>query len=578
MPLDATSTRNHDAATQNSFASVDRSVHGKLAELTSGLSPIVAAKAWFDWVAHLSMSPGKQLDLALQASESALRLGQSILRSGSTNAERSGATPGNHRFAHDGWNDWPYSAMQEAYLASEAWWRSATTGIRGVSPHHEHLMGFGVQQMLHALSPANFLMTNPELWRETAARGGQNLLEGAQRFAEDAQAMLLGRPVISDEFVVGRNLAITPGRVVFRNHLIELIQYDPATPTVFPEPVLIVPAWIMKYYILDLQPKNSLIKFLVDRGHTVFSISWKNPTDEHRDFGMDDYRRSGVMAAFDAVERLMPDRKVHACGYCLGGTMLSIAAAAMARDGDGRIASMTLLGAQMDFAEPGELKLFIDESALSWLDGLMATSGYLDGGRMGGAFQLLRADDLLWGTFVRRYLLGQADHSNDIMSWNADQTRMPYRMHTEYLHSLFLRNELSQGHFVVDGRPVALCDIRAPIFALCTTQDHVAPWRSVFKANLLTRSEVTFALVSGGHNAGVVSEPGHRGRTYQMLAKASDGPYVDPDSWLSMAPHYDGSWWPDWQRWLADRSGERLAPPASGEALCEAPGTYILER
>ena len=240
--------------------------------------------------------------------------------------------------------------------------------------------------------------------------------------------MMVGRAApVSSEFAVGKNLAITPGRVVFRNQLIELIQYDPATPSVYPEPVLIVPAWIMKYYILDLQPKNSLIKFLVDHGHTVFAISWKNPTDEHRDLGMDEYRRSGVMAAFDVIERLMPNRKVHACGYCLGGTMLSIAAAAMAREGDDRIASMTLFAAQMDFAEPGELKLYINDTSLSWLDGLMATRGYLDGSRMGGAFQMLRANDLLLGPFVRRYVLGETDHPNDLMTWNADQTRMPYR-------------------------------------------------------------------------------------------------------------------------------------------------------
>ncbi len=339
-----------------------------------------------------------------------------------------------------------------------------------------------------------------------------------------------------------------------------------------------MPAWIMKYYILDLQPKNSLIKFLVDRGHTVFAISWRNPTDEHRDLDMDDYRRDGVMAALDAIGRQLPGRKVHACGYCLGGTMLSIAAATMAREADDRLASMTLFAAQTDFAEPGELKLFINDTSLAWLDGLMAMRGYLDGTRMGGAFQLLRADDLLWSPFVRRYVLGETDHPNDLMTWNADQTRMPYRMHTDYLHSLFLRNELSQGHFIVDGRPIALCDIRVPIFALGTTHDHVAPWRSVFKIHLLTRSDVTFALASGGHNAGVVSEPGHRGRTYQMLAKAADGPYVDPDRWLEIAPHHEGSWWPEWVRWLADRSGPPVSPPPMADGLCEAPGTYIYER
>ena len=577
MPFDARADVESDEDAGSCFADVDRSVHGMLAELTSGQSPVLAAKAWFDWASHLAISPGKQVDLALRASEAGLRFWDYARRS--TTGDRSDASPpAKRRFAHEGWSDWPYNLLQQAYLESEEWWRNATTGIRGMSAHHERLVSFGAQQVLHALSPANFLHTNPELWRATAARGGANLVEGLNRWAADAQALLAGKSVAPSEYEVGRNLAVTPGRVVFRNDLIELIQYSPATPTAHPEPVLIVPAWIMKYYILDLQPKNSLIKFLVDRGHTVFAISWRNPTDEHRDLDMDDYRRDGVMAALDAIGRQLPGRKVHACGYCLGGTMLSIAAATMAREADDRLASMTLFAAQTDFAEPGELKLFINDTSLAWLDGLMAMRGYLDGTRMGGAFQLLRADDLLWSPFVRRYVLGETDHPNDLMTWNADQTRMPYRMHTDYLHSLFLRNELSQGHFIVDGRPIALCDIRVPIFALGTTHDHVAPWRSVFKIHLLTRSDVTFALASGGHNAGVVSEPGHRGRTYQMLAKAADGPYVDPDRWLEIAPHHEGSWWPEWVRWLADRSGPPVSPPPMADGLCEAPGTYIYER
>ena len=577
MPLDARPDR-ESTSFADCFAAVDQSVHGALAELTSGQSPVLAAKAWFDWASHLALSPGKQIDLMLRANEAAWGIADFAYRSATSDDEAHAPPPRSRRFAHAGWREWPYNILQQAYIASEDWWQSATTGVRGMSPQHARLVRFGAQQMLHALSPANFLLTNPELWRATTACGGKNLLEGVHRLAIDTHDMLVGKSAPASEFAVARNLAITPGRVVFRNHLIELIQYDPSTPTVYPEPVLIVPAWIMKYYILDLQPKNSLIKFLVDHGHMVFAISWKNPTDEHRDLGMDDYRRAGVMAALDEIEKLLPGRKVHACGYCLGGTMLGIAAATMARENDDRLASMSLFAAQTDFTEPGELKLFINDTSLAWLDGLMAMRGYLDGSRMGGAFQLLRADDLLWGPFVRRYVLGETESPNDLMTWNADQTRMPYRMHTEYLHSLFLRNELSQGHFEVDGRPIALCDIRVPIFALGTSQDHVAPWRSVFKVHLLTRSDVTFVLTSGGHNAGVVSEPGHRGRTYQMRTKKADGPYVDPDRWSEAAPHHEGSWWPDWQRWLADRSGGPVVPAPQAPALCDAPGTYIFER
>jgi polyhydroxyalkanoate synthase len=256
--------------------------------------------------------------------------------------------------------------------------------------------------------------------------------------------------------------------------------------------------------------------------------------------------------------------------------MLSIAAAAMARDGDDRLASITLFAAQTDFTEPGDLKLFINDTALSWLDGLMAKSGGLDGNRMGAAFQMLRSDELIWAPFVRRYLQGETDRPNDLMSWNADQTRMPYRMHAEYLSSMFLHNQLAAGQFRVNGRPIALRDIRVPIFALGTAKDHVAPWRSVYKIALLSRTEVTFVLASGGHNAGVVSEPGHKGRSYQHMKLAADGVYVDPDTYLQRASRHDGSWWPNWQEWLAERSGKRVKPAAISEVLCDAPGTYVL--
>jgi polyhydroxyalkanoate synthase len=332
----------------------------------------------------------------------------------------------------------------------------------------------------------------------------------------------------------------------------------------------------MKYYILDLRPQTSLIRFLLDQGHTVFVISWRNPTAEDHDLGMDDYRDLGIMAALDAVGERLPHGKVHAAGYCLGGTMLAIAAAAMARDGDHRLASITLLAAQTDFTEPGDLKLFINDTELAWLDALMAARGGLDGGRMAAAFQMLRAEELVWHPFVHRYLLGETDHPNDLMAWNADQTRMPWRMHSDYLHSLFLRNDLAEGHFAVAGRPIVLRDISVPIFALGTSKDHIAPWRSVYKITLLARTDVTFVLASGGHNAGVVSEPGHRGRSYQVLAMPADATYVDPDAYLVRAARREGSWWPEWQRWLADRSGDRQAPPAMAAALCDAPGTYVL--
>ena len=567
----------------HSLDALDRAVRARLARMTYGISPYAVASAWGDWWFHLLQAPGKQISLAISAVEGAQKLASFAMRAASA-AE---TTPGlngraDPRFADGNWSQWPFNVLAQSFLAAEHWWEQATTNVRGMNRHHRRLVPFITRQRLDTYAPSNVPALNPDVLARTAAEGGANLVRGWNYLVEDMQRALSRQPPQErDSYRVGENIAATPGKVIFRNRLFELIQYAPATATVRREPVLIVPAWIQKYYILDLSPRNSLVRYLVERGHTVFIMSWHNPREEDRDTRLDDYRRLGVVAALDAVSAVAPGAKIHACGYCLGGTILAIAAATMARDGDHRLASMTLLAAQTDFAEAGELMLFMDESELAYLEDLMWEQGYLDTGQMAGAFQILRSNDLVWSRMVRNYLMGEREHPTDLMAWNADRTRMPYRMHAEYLNALFLENRLSAGRYAVEGRAIALSDIRCPIFAVGTSRDHVAPWRSVYKINLPTDTEITFVLTSGGHNAGIVSEPGHPRRRYQIATRAKDDPYIDPDSWAARTPVTDGSWWPAWQEWLASRSSGDEAPPPFGAAayppLGAAPGTYVFE-
>ena len=548
-------------------AEIDLSLNAWLAQLTGGISPAALAGTWQDWTTHLLFSPSKLLELGMQAASSWQRwasYGPGMVR----------PLAQDKRFNGSEWQAWPYSQVSQGFLMTQQWWHRATTGVRGVSPHHTDVVSFIARQMLDCVAPSNFLATNPVAQRVTFDTGGRNLIKGALRAAEDTRMALshAGAPVT---FRPGKDVAVTPGKVVLSNPLMELLRYDPVTPEVHEVPVLIVPAWIMKYYILDLSPENSLVRYLVEHGHTVYMISWKNPQADDRNLSLEDYRRMGVMAAIDAIADVQGADKINACGYCLGGTLLAIAAAAMARNGDMRLASMTLLAAQVDFTEPGELSLFIDESQVSLLEALMWRQGYLDTHQMAGTFQLLRSNDLVWSRRQRHYLLDIPDRENDLASWNADTTRMPYRMHTDYLRKLFLNNSLASMRYIVEGRPVSLTDIHVPVFAVGTLTDHVAPWRSVYKIIPLTHTEVSFVLTTGGHNAGVVSPPGTPARSYQIATHAPDAAYLAPDSWQESAGTHEGSWWPAWQAWLAGHAGGFRQPPAPLQGP-DAPGAYVL--
>lgn len=572
---------------------IDRSFHAGLARSTHGISPAGLMAAYFDWSIHLAMSPGKQFELWQKAVRKLVRFHRYWL----TEAQLPGNTrlcieplEQDRRFTSDAWRQWPFNLVSQAFLLQQQWWHNASCGVGGLNRRHARIVEFTNRQILDTVSPSNYLATNPELLKATREQMGLNLVRGAMNLTYDVMDAVAGdNPKRSITHVVGEDVATTPGKVIYRNDLIELIRYTPKTDKVHATPILIVPAWIMKYYILDLSPHNSLVRFLVDRGFEVYMISWRNPGPEHRDFGLDDYRRFGPMKAIEIIGKVTGEEKVHAAGYCLGGTLLAITASAMAHDRDDRLRSVSLFAAQTDFTSPGELGLFIGESQLSFLEDMMWEQGFLDSSQMAGAFQLLRSNDLIWSRLTREYLLGTRETPNDLMSWNADATRMPYRMHSEYLRKLFLDNDLAEGRFKVDDAVVSIGDIRAPMFVVSTKRDHVSPWRSVYRIHLTADTPVTFVLASGGHNGGIVSEPGHPHRQYQIATRQPDDSYLEPETWASLAPSHEGSWWLAWADWIEARSGpgerdERPGQQLNGTAgliprpLCDAPGTYVHER
>jgi polyhydroxyalkanoate synthase len=499
----------------------------------------------------------------------------------------------------------PFVGLKEGFKASDAWLREATQ-VDGMSRHNSQVVNFFARQMMDSMAPSNWPTTNPEVIKKAHETGGESLRAGFKRLLEDVAEQRAAKNETSAHsgslqpltFEIGKDVAVTPGKVVYRNHLIELIQYLPTTSKVYPEPVLIVPSCIMKYYILDLSPSNSMVRYLVGKGHTVFVVSWRNPDASDRDLKMQDYLRLGVMEAMAAVKERTKAARIHSLGYCLGGTFLAIVAAALGRKSRGverrvpnrrrsedlpdmpELASVTLLAAQTDFSEPGEMGVFIDDDQIKTLRQKMDSTGYLSGRAMASSFQFLNSRDLVWSRSTRRYLLGQDEVDFDMMSWNADVTRLPARMHSEYLSSLFLNNALAAGQYRVAGETVALMDINAPMLVVGTARDHVSPWRSVYKIHLQTDTQVTFILAAGGHNAGIVSEPGRPRRSYQIACAEHGQGWVDPDQWVASAPLREGSWWEAMHTWLHDRSGKPVAPPAIDPAnvLCDAPGEYVMVR
>jgi polyhydroxyalkanoate synthase len=573
--------KNIDLLDESGADAIDQNFRAVLARASKGMSPLDLGLSYLDWVSHLSISPGRRLLLAQSLFNKLRALGAFSVISLLDKSAEGPASQIERRMLGEAWQKWPFKVFAQAHQATKDWWTEASTGVDGVSDDHEVVVHAVGEQIIDMLSPANYPLTNPEVLKATRTERGRNLYRGLKLFIKDQINDAANKGLAENrEFKVGENLGVTPGKVVYQNELVELIQYEPTTARVDAEPVLICPPWIMKFYILDLSPRNSMVKYLVEQGKTVFIISWKNPTAEDRDISFDDYRALGLMKAIDAVATICPKRKINAVGYCIGGTLLLIAA--MAREKDDRLGSISLFAAQADFSEAGDIMRFISPSQISFLEKIMWKQGYLGIENMGGAFSALQASDLIHAGAVNRYFLGNESKPNDLMSWNADGTRMPYRMHKEYLNSLYLENQLARNKFEVDGRPVAISDIRVPLFVLGTETDHVAPWKSVFKLHGLTHEELTFVLTSGGHNAGVVSGPEHPRRRYRAHTRKPGDNYLDPDTWVQDNDPVQGSWWPYWDKWLREHSSTKIVPPAMGasrkgyKVLRDAPGEYVM--
>nr|WP_281350026.1 alpha/beta fold hydrolase [Pandoraea anhela] len=574
-----------DSAPPASFTEhLDRAAMATTARFTGNVSPAAVALVWGDWLMHAATAPGHQLNVfrALAAIDKP---------DAGTTPPTDAPHETDRRFRDPSWDRPPFSWLRERFLRTQDFVDAMTGEIPGVDPHHRDVVRFMARQWLDVLSPSNQWWANPEVLTAIRETQGQNLVRGAQRWWSDLKDMAAGDapgagPDACKAFRVGHEIAATPGKVVYRNAFFELLQYAPAQTQTWREPVLIVPSWLLKFYILDLEAQHSLVRYLVSQGHNVFMISWHNPGPEDRDRGLDDYLSSGLLRALGEVRRLTGNVPVHACGYCLGGTLLAIAAATLARQGAqtkgdaDMLASVTLLAAQTDFSEPGELGLFIDASQVAYLEAMMWRQGFISGEQLAGTFQLLNSRDLIWSRLMRDYLLGTPAQTTDFTVWNADTTRIPARLHSQCLRELYLNNALATGALKVGEQPVALSDIRVPMFVVATERDHISPWRSVYKMHLLYHGDLTFALVSGGHNVGVVCEPGHARSHHRVATRAAGAAYRDPHAWFATTPAMQSSWWPAWQAWLlAQGSGKSITAPWPPEkALHDAPGTYVLER
>ncbi|RCK27260.1 poly(3-hydroxyalkanoate) synthetase [Thalassospira profundimaris] len=487
---------------------------------------------------------------------------------------------GDRRFRDEAWeNNELFDFIKQSYLLSSQWMQNLVHEVDGLDEKTAQKVEFYTRQFVDAISPTNFLMTNPEVLRTTIETGGENLLKGLQNLLSDLErgkGKLQIRMTDLDAFKIGENVATTEGSVIGRTPLMELLQYKPSTDQVAKRPLMIVPPWINKYYILDLRPENSFIKWAVDQGHTVFVLSWVNPDSKLAEKSFEDYAKEGILAALDMIEQATGENEINAIGYCLGGTLLSSTLAYMAKVGDDRIKSATFFTTLTDFEKPGELSVFVDDEQIESLERNMSKEGYLDGRDMSMSFNMLRANDLIWSFVVSNYMLGKDPFPFDLLYWNSDSTRMPKAMHSFYLRNMYNKNLLREpGGISILGEPIDLRDIKTPVYFLSTREDHIAPWQATYAGTQLMSGQVKFVLSASGHIAGVVNPPAAKKYCYWTYNRTP----ANPDDWMAKATQHEGSWWTDWQNWISRRSGGKVPARKEGDGklkvLGPAPGEYV---
>ena len=563
------------------------------------LEPAVISKAYQELWQQMLTDPGRLVEAQVSLWQDYAKLWETTARRMAGEEVEPAVTPeaGDRRFKDDTWSENPlYDHIKQSYLLASKFMLSTVRETDGLDRHTAQKVDFYTRQFVDALAPTNFAMTNPEVARRTVETGGENLVQGLSNMLEDlerGQGRLRIKMTDLEKFKLGENVAVTPGKVVFENDLMQLLQYSPTTETVRTRPLLVIPPWINKYYILDLRPKNSFIRWAVDQGHTVFVISWVNPDERLAEKSMDDYLLEGPIAALDAIGQATGEDRVNAIGYCLGGTLLAATLAWLKagnaavtpdteRTGvDGRrpaIESATFFTTMVDFEAPGDLGVFIDEEQLALVEESMKEKGYFDGAKMAEAFNLLRANDLIWSFVINNYLMGKDPFPFDLLYWNSDSTRMPRAMHSAYLRDMYQHNRLREpGGVSLDGVPIDLTTIDLPIYILSTREDHIAPWRSTYAATRLYGGPIRFVLAMSGHIAGVVNPPAANKYGYFTGELAPT-----PDAWLESAAAHDGSWWPDWDAWVSEHSGGEAQPrePGAGAlpVIEDAPGRYVKVR